>query len=235
MDDELANILNEPPDPKFPYTYRGTKTLINKFGILNPDALERVVRAITGLRVEMLRNSPIEGNFDLEHLCKIHRYLFQDVYDWAGNLREVDFKRNGMTNPLKHLSKVGFDFTKSKPVGPPFYRVDQIVPEAISTFDELRREHHLKNLTQHNFADRLTYFLSQLYIIHPFRDGNGRTIRAFLGQLANESGWSFDLEAVPQLDRHLTAFAAHCGDIEPLRNVVRQSVAPLQARHNETP
>lgn len=229
MDDELADILKAPPDPKYPYTYRGTKTLINKFGILNPDALERVVRTVTDLRLAMLRCDPPEPRYDVAHLQLIHRYVFQDVYDWAGEFRLVNFKRNGMTNPLEHLAKIDFDFTKAKPVGPPFYESDQIPGETYRVLRELKAEFHLAGLAFDDFAERLAYFLSQLYIIHPFRDGNGRAIRFFLGQLAYERGWIFDLDRVPQLDRHLTAFAAHCGDIEPLQNVVRQSLTAREA------
>ena len=94
MEPEVAEILAAPPDPERPYVYRGTRCHINKFGILNPAALEQVIRCTTRLRADALKANPIAGDFDLAHLQAIHRYLFQDVYDWAGELRLIDFSRS---------------------------------------------------------------------------------------------------------------------------------------------
>ena len=59
MDEQLADILNAEPNAEAPYVYPGTRTHINKFGILNPDALERVVRAVSELRGQLLLQQPV--------------------------------------------------------------------------------------------------------------------------------------------------------------------------------
>ena len=87
MDLNLTFLLNQPPDPKRPYVYLGTRSRINKFGILNPEALDQVVRALSELRGQLLQTAPLKGQFDFNHLCRIHYYLFQDVYRWAGEPR----------------------------------------------------------------------------------------------------------------------------------------------------
>jgi cell filamentation protein, protein adenylyltransferase len=233
VDEQLAEILQAPPDPKHPYVYRGTATHINKFGILNPDALERVVRTVTALRQEMLLQKPIPGQFDLAHLCGIHHFLFQDIYDWAGQTRIIEFDRDGIVDPLVHLKKIQVDPTNIKREGPPFGRQADIVPETNRVLRELKQEDLLRGLEQPEFSDRLAHYILELYHIHPFRDGNGRTIRTFLGQLATLSGWNLDMESVPQLDRHMAAYVAHCGDPGPFENQVRQSLSRNGTRDSQ--
>ena len=46
--------------------------------------------AITLAKVAELEHSPIEGAFDFEHYKAIHKYLFEDIYDWAGTICTVD-------------------------------------------------------------------------------------------------------------------------------------------------
>lgn len=207
QDPEVAAILSREPDPARPYLYRGTNSRINKFGILNPYALDLVVRATSRLRWELLRVEPILGEFDLDHLRSFHRFLFQDVYPWAGELRVVDFDRS--QDPYTHP--------------------DQIVAESNKLLAGLAGEKFLRGLGYEAFTERLTFYIHQLYVIHPFRDGNGRSIRAFLEQLAREAGYDFNLGAMPQSERHATARRAHQGDFAPLTAAIRSVTRPLEA------
>jgi cell filamentation protein len=205
QDPEVAAILSREPDPERPYLYRGTNVRINKFGILNPYALDLVVRATSGLRAEILRTKPVAGNFDLEHLCAIHRFLFQDVYPWAGDLRVVDFDRS--QDPYTHPRN--------------------ILAESTKLFAELAGENYLRGLEHGRFTERLTYYIHRLYMIHPFRDGNGRSVRGFLEQLASACGFRFDLGSIRQKERHSSARAAHQGDMAPLSELIRRVTTPL--------
>lgn len=205
QDPEVAEFIRRPPDPARPYVYPGTSIRINKFGILNPYALDQVVRAMSGLRTELLRIKSIAGNFDLAHLQAIHGYLFQDVYPWAGDIRLVDFDNSE----------------------DPYALPDEILPQCEELFAQLKRERHLRDLAHLEFADRLTFFLHRLYQIHPFRDGNGRSLRAFFEQLAAECGFRFELASIPQNERHATAQAAHKGDMRPLTELIRRVTTRL--------
>jgi cell filamentation protein len=204
-DPQLAMFLNQPPDPARPYVYPGTNIRINKFGMLNPPALDQVVRTTSSLRAEILRMRPIAGSFDLEHLCEIHRYLFQDVYPWAGEIRVVDFDRSD----------------------DPFTKPGRIVVESNEVLSQLAAKHHLRGLAQYEFADQLAYFIDCLYSIHPFRDGNGRSVRAFFEQLARERGFQFTLGSVSQNERHSSAHEAHQGNKEALRNLIHSVTIPI--------
>ena len=75
-----------------PYVIPGTHVLRNRLGITEARKLDRVERRLAGDRI--VQGAPT-GSFDLSHLRAIHRHLFQDVYDWAGELRTVEIFKGG--------------------------------------------------------------------------------------------------------------------------------------------
>jgi len=143
------------------------KILCNKLGIIDPEELEPHIARLSYGRVSELEESPLKGNFDIPHLRAIHRYIFQDVFPWAGDFREVMTARTG-----------SFGFP------PPVY----IESSLSDLFTKLRLENHLKALDSDQFATRSAHYLSELNAIHPFREGNGRTQREFIRQLALTAG-----------------------------------------------
>mgnify|MGYP006053083453 CR=1 FL=1 len=75
--------------------YKGTTCLINKFDIRDEKLLAETEADITFMKSVMLYNNPIEGCFDFEHYKAIHRFLFCDIYDWAGEIRTVNIAKKG--------------------------------------------------------------------------------------------------------------------------------------------
>ena len=73
-----------------PYVYPGTRILRNRLGIVEPIKLDRAERRLVVARIK--QDVP-KGNFDLTHLCAIHRHLFQDIYEWAGEIRTVEISK----------------------------------------------------------------------------------------------------------------------------------------------
>jgi cell filamentation protein len=231
LEPEVAEFLAAPPDPERPYVYRGTRCHINKFGILNPAALEKVIRCTTGLRAEALKANPIAGDFDLAHLQAIHRYLFQDVYDWAGELRIVDFDRGGgffskADGAAEEAARLPSDL--GSPL--PFVKAADIAVACRRLFDELKRKNYLHGLDREAFIEHGSQFLSDLFHVHLFRDGNGRTCRLFTQQLATAAGWELDLDWIPHVRRHTSAYRAHCGDPSDFIDLFDQSLGQRQRR-----
>ena len=75
------------------YTYPGTGVLINKVGITDAQALDAFEADATAIRMFELFQDPVPGSFNVDHVKQIHRHLFQDVFDWAGEFRLVDISR----------------------------------------------------------------------------------------------------------------------------------------------
>lgn len=191
------------PDPAKPYVYPGTQVLINHFGIRSVAVLQRVVDAVAGLRGDQLQSAPPPGEFDLPHLCAIHRTLFQDIFAWAGQPRIVD------------TEKLGQDFLPAADIPGGFQRLHA----------ELKAENFLRDLAPEEFADRLTRYWYCIYAVHVFRDGNSRAMRHFFAGLAAAAGYRLDFAAVEP-----AALLTACrtgyfkDDMDPLRDCLRQIV-----------
>lgn len=78
------------------YCYEGTNVLKNKLNIRDQNKLQAIERKLTSLRVLDLLEKPVRGLFDFKHLMEIHRYIFQDLYNWAGHIRIVDIAKGNM-------------------------------------------------------------------------------------------------------------------------------------------
>lgn len=192
-----------PPDFQEPYTYPGTNVLKNKPGIRDPEKLKNFEFEQVALRSAELHNKPIKGRFDLAHMQAIHKHLFQDVYDWAGDVRRVDISKGGSM----------------------FARKDFIEPEAKRLSSSLSKEQNLKGMDKPEFVDRLAYYYGELNALHPFREGNGRTTREFIGQLAREAGYEFDQTRITNKDQwNEAARRSFGGEMEPIKQVFEGSI-----------
>ena len=162
--------------------YSGTDVLKNKLGMKDANILEEHETAITYIRQLELIQDPINGSFDLTHLQKIHRHIFRDIYDFAGKIRVVGLSKG--TTPF---------------CNPPY-----IEQNAEKLFNELQNENLSPGISKKALASRLAYYMSEINIIHPFREGNGRTIREFIHCLALHCGYELDWANV-DADKLLTA------------------------------
>ena len=180
------------------YCIPGTAVLKNKAGITDQDQLDEYEGDFTAIRLIELTQNPVEGSFDLVHLCKIHQYLFQDVYEWAGEIRSVDITRG-----------------ESR-----FCNVRHIQSYSNTVFRALATEKYLVNLEPKVFAERLAHYLSEINAIHPFREGNGRVQRLFISQLAEHAGYSLDYSALDQAGLYLVMQKSFLGNIQPLADLI---------------
>lgn len=87
------------------YCYPGTDVLKNKLNIQNADRLLEAERKLTMLRLLELLEQPVTGAFDYEHLKVIHGYIFQDIYDWAGQERVVDIAKGNMFCSVRFITE----------------------------------------------------------------------------------------------------------------------------------
>ncbi len=153
------------------YCYPNSSVLINKLNIKNADSLVEAEREITSLKLAVAKADPIKGKLDFAHLQSIHRFIFEDIYSWAGELRQVDISKGNQFCLCRHLQTYG---------------------ERV--FSELQAENFL--IASKDVPHRLAYYLSEINVLHPFREGNGRTQRLFIEYLANVAGFSVDFSKV---------------------------------------
>ncbi len=79
------------------YCYKGTNVLRNRFGTRNSQELREAENDITAVRQQDMLQNPIKGNFTINHLCGIHKYLFGDIYYFAGRLRKESIAKGETT------------------------------------------------------------------------------------------------------------------------------------------
>jgi cell filamentation protein len=138
----------------------------NRFGLTNLHELQERETPLALRRLVELGVRPIDGVFNTAHLQSIHRYIFQDVYPWAGEIRGVGISKPGALFP------------------PPQY----LKPALDDLFSRLASEGLLQALPQNAFARRAACYLGEINAIHPFREGNGRAQREFIRELADQAG-----------------------------------------------
>ena len=173
-----------PPGPD-PYLDPSSGVMRNRLAITDARELSRSEAALTASRLVDLERRRLPGHYDLAHLRDFHRYIFADVYDWAGQLRTVSIAKGG---------------------------------ERLATADWLR------GLPRARFIGLLAEFLGDINALHPVREGNGRTQRAFFSQLAHDAGHHIDWVRMVPEENDAASIAAHRGDIEPLRAMLDRLV-----------
>jgi cell filamentation protein len=161
-------------DPYFDETIGDLRNLL---GARSPEELKKLEPQIVFANELELEEVDIPRTNDLTELLLIHKQLFKGVYDWAGQIRTVDIKKDGE----------GTEY---------FLVVAKINDAANYVFGELAKENHLKNLSKEAFARRLAYFYDQLNYIHPFREGNGRAQRVFWNRVAKDVGYELAWDIV---------------------------------------
>lgn len=151
-----------------PYVDPRTGVLRNRLGITDAALLAQAeARLVAAAEVVLFAERLDLGHYDLAHLRAIHRRLFGEIYDWAGEFRSVNLSKGDSV----------------------FALVEWLEPQAEQVFAWLAEEQHLLNRTREDFIEGVSRFLSDLNALHPFREGNGRTQRAFLRLLAADAGW----------------------------------------------
>jgi len=183
--------------PGDPYADPATGVLRNRLELSTAAELEAAEREITHAALILLRETPVRPAYDLAHLCEVHRRIFGDIYGWAGQVRTVAIAKGSM-----------------------FCLPQYIEPSAAEIFRQLRNENFLRGLERDTFIDRLTYYLGEVNAVHPFREGNGRTQRAFFEQLADDAGFPLSWQRLDANRNIAASVAIMRGDPEPMRKML---------------
>ena len=188
------------------YTYPDSDVLKNKADLHTQSALDAFEADATAIRLLELAERPIAGKFDLPHLLAIHRHLFQDVYDWAGQLRTVDISKGGSR----------------------FGNCAMIETYLSRQLGKIAQENFLLTLAPESFIRRLAYYMSEINAAHPFREGNGRVQRAFCAQLAEQAGYFIDFAEVGHDEMYAAMIASFHGDNSPLESLLNRVTAIIE-------
>ena len=183
------------------YCYPNSEVLVNKFDVRVGTELFKIENDITIYKLYLLREKGITGNFDVEHFINIHKFIFEDIYPFAGLYRNETIAKD-------HFMFANWEF---------------IEENMKVIFDELKNENYLADLDKEKFAERLTYYMAELNVLHPFREGNGRTTREFIRQLALKHGYNLNLSEFDAKDI-LNAAIESVINMEKLQKIIFEAL-----------
>ena len=183
-----------------PYCYSGSLTLRNRLDIRDDARLAQAEQDLSEIAVSQLEFSL--PPYDLAYLKQLHRVLFQDLYDWAGELRTIDISKGGTR----------------------FCNTARIEPEANKIFAALAQAHWLIDLPRDALIAAVAVAYGDLNMIHPFREGNGRAQRLLFEHLILNAGYEIGWWSVTQVEWVDANIAAVICDYAPLKAVFQRCV-----------
>lgn len=214
------------------YTYSNSETLINRFGFTDEEALNKEEAKYTYGRMVELEMEPdvvVVGmheqlfpgkkftRFSKEHLLSIHAFIFQDVYP----LKEKELKEMGFADKKpwigdyreENIAKGNFRFADAR-----------FVEQSLEyVFADLHNEKVYDIKDKEKLAERIAYYIAELNVVHPMREGNGRTIREMARQISLEAGWDIDWSTIKDKIVPATIIAS-IKDITLLKEVIIEAM-----------
>ena len=184
--------------------YGNTDVFINNYGIRDQKLLDEVETMIVSARMAEILGGTQQWSFTFDYLKTLHGRLFDDIYPFAGEVRYIPITRRTV-----------------------FCLPQYIDTMAVGIFSKLRDDHYLRKQEHGEFINNLAYFMAEVHALHPFRDGNTRTMRVFFQQLCQAAGWDMNLAATTNKRLLEADISALEGDYQPLISILLETVEPL--------
>lgn len=165
----------------------------NRLGITDVESLHAAEADITGARGNALTRRRLIGEYDLAHLRAFHRYLFGDIFDWAGELRTVEIAK--------------YDA---------FCRCARLEAYGAEIFGKIKAATWPTTPDRESFVVGLAGAYADVNALHPFRDGNGRAQRAFFRQFAADAGYQLSWAGLDPGQNEVASVAGFRGNLGPL-------------------
>jgi cell filamentation protein len=155
-----------------PYCYPGTRTMRNRLGFTDENYLSLAERDISASAANEIEFTP--PPYDFSALRSIHRHLFSDLYEWAGEIRSVDISK-GSTH---------------------FCTVGRIEPEVDKLLKDFEKSDWFAGLDRPVLITAVAQLYGDLNMVHPFRDGNGRAQRILFEHIIINAGYEISWQEV---------------------------------------
>ncbi len=204
-----------------PYVYDGTSVLINKLNIKDDSTLDKAESDFVGLAANQLRHGGFQINSILDGL-KIHKYLFSNLYEWAGSPRIIDIYK-------------GESLLDGKSVD---YVFASYISRALKDLDKEYQNVDWKGLNPEEKVEKICYFVTEFWHIHPFREGNTRTTAMLLYFLIKQSGLHVNIDFISKNGKYFrSALVLNClysnSKSEYIVGIVTEAVTMKNASSNK--
>lgn len=164
-------------------------------------------REISSAKNFMITDNPIKGTFDCKHLKDIHRFLFQDLYTWAGEFRTVNISKGDTMFCL-------------------YQNIEYYLEDV---FLQLKKQDYLINTKPDSIYERLAFYFGEINAAHSFREGNGRSQRVFVKQLARVAGYEVNFKTVKSEQMIEASASSWRGSDKKLEEIFKKITTPISA------
>ena len=188
------------------HCYPGTSVLVNKLGIQDQMQLDENETLIVGVKTLQFELAPFPEPLDFNYYKRLHQFLFDELYEWAGTVRSVDLSK-------QHTR---------------FCAASEIESLAGRMFARVERMNYLCGLPREDFINELTDFYASVNYLHPFREGNGRTQRLYFRQLAQRAGYKLDFASADSDRMMIATIHAASGIEESLHDLFEEIISPIK-------
>jgi len=192
-------------DPLSDNCYPGTFVLINKLDIKEAEKLAEAETLSTFINSSRLELEPLDGNFDFEHYKAIHKFLFGELYDWAGQVRRINISKKGTQ----------------------FCSFDKIENRARLIFKRLSKHNLFRGLVKPEFVAEIVDFYCVTNELHPFREGNGRAQRSFLTQLIRNAKYDINFSDIDVDLLMIATIQSVNGVIDLLEEIFEEAISTV--------
>lgn len=199
------------------YVYSGTDVLKNILGIRDREMLDAAEADYVSLRLRELAENPLLGDYDISHMAKMHKYIFQDLYEWAGEIRTINIEKE---EPA--LGGLSIEYSDKA----------EIMDDLSVALEKMVS----RSWAELSLDDKTKYFsedLAAIWKVHGFREGNTRLVITFCCQFIEAQEIPIDRTVFEKHSTYVrTSLVAYCamfhdlGDLskkEYLENIIRDS------------
>jgi cell filamentation protein len=169
--------------------YEDSDVPINKLNIKDLEVITEIEKELLVEAYHQLHNELDENTiFNEEYLCKTHHSIFSSLFEWGGQYRSVNIsKGESMFCPYMNLD------TFSKQI-----------------FTKLKSDNYLRDFEdvskKDEFVEKLSYYMCEFIVLHPFNEGNGRSLRLFFDMIVTYNGYEYiDYQQTLQNNDFITA------------------------------
>ena len=159
-----------------PYLYENSEVLRNKLGLKTQKELDDAEADYVVCKLRQLVTDPIPGDYYHTHLLAMHRFLFEDLFDWAGEFRRINIFKSERV-----LAGLSIDYSDAF----------DVARDTENCLVDMQKKQWAEMSCQ-EAAEEMSESLARLWKIHPFREGNTRTVITFCCQYSDRVGLNLD-------------------------------------------
>ena len=205
-----------------PYLYRDVPVLRNKLDIKSETVLNRIEAEQSRANMMLLYEQGFR-DFSPAGLCEIHRFLFGDLYDWAGQYRIINIEKRERLLAGRSV----------------WYSNDEMIPGDLDTAFQCIHSAPWQDITREQFVHQLTHLFPPVWQVHPFREGNTRSVVMMMTFFVEHHGYYMDQELLAASagyvrDAFVMASLDQVSEFEHLERILLDAVCSDVVDYDET-